>query len=166
MALSLAALAIAATAGCAISSELRQQALPCTIVGTSDFADVESAAHEQVNRRRTRIRLPPLRLDPRISEAARRHSSDMAAGRVPVSHDGFSDRIRGLATCLRVRAAFENVTVIQTSRSTAGLIAVEEWMDSPTHRENILRDHDTSGVGVVLGTDGYFYITQIYLRTQ
>ncbi len=67
---------------------------------------------------------------------------------------------------MRVLAAYENVTVLKATRSTVALMAVTEWMDSPPHRENLFRRHDASGVGVVPGDDGYYYITQIYLRTQ
>jgi len=38
---------------------------------------------------------------------------------------------------------------------------VDDWMNSPGHRENILTDtYDTEGIGVVIGADESVWITQ------
>ena len=42
-------------------------------------------------------------------------------------------------------------------------LAVEHWMASPAHRENLLRESFTEvGFGVFEGGDGYWYYTQIF----
>jgi uncharacterized protein YkwD len=42
---------------------------------------------------------------------------------------------------------------------------VKMWMESPTHRENILdRSYSSAGVGVATARDGRVYVTQIYLQ--
>ena len=43
--------------------------------------------------------------------------------------------------------------------------AVEQWLDSPGHRESMLDpEFEKTGVGVAVGEDGVFYFTQLYLR--
>ena len=43
-------------------------------------------------------------------------------------------------------------------------LAVEHWMDSDAHRENLLHESFTLiGLGVAEGADGYWYYTQIFL---
>ncbi len=56
------------------------------------YGALEQSAHEQVNQYRASLNLPPLKLDPRISEVAREHSKAMASDRATFSHDGFEQR--------------------------------------------------------------------------
>ena len=40
--------------------------------------------------------------------------------------------------------------------------AVQGWLDSPPHRENIEGDFNLAGVGIAENADGLFYFTQIF----
>ena len=83
----------------------------------------------------------------------------MLAGDVPFSHDGFEERAD-----IMVDAGFlgagENVAVNSGFADPVGT-AVEGWLDSPGHHENIVGDWTHAGVGIA--TDGeQFYFTQMF----
>ena len=59
------------------------------IAATSSIAELEKAVNQQINQYRVSKKLPPLTVDPRISQIARIHSENMASGKVKFSHDGF-----------------------------------------------------------------------------
>ncbi|MEV7938494.1 MULTISPECIES: CAP domain-containing protein [unclassified Kitasatospora] len=98
-----------------------------------------------VNTERGRAGLQPLRLDDRLSAAAQRHANDMASHDL-TQHDGTDgsnpwDRIH--AAGFQFRSAAENVT---PGNSVAE--AMQMWMNSPHHRDNILgRDFTSIGIG-------------------
>ena len=91
---------------------------------------------------------PPLALDPDLSAAARFHAEDMASAGC-FSHDScdgtsFFDRIRRFFS----GPAGENIALGHPD-STQVMVG---WMNSPGHRDNILRDRfDTLGTGYAEG---------------
>jgi uncharacterized protein YkwD len=96
-----------------------------------------------LNAERARYRLRPLRLDARLSKAARRHARDMAR-RKYFSHDSlaggsFVDRIRrvGYLRGARRWSVGENLAWGTHGRSTP-MAVTRMWMASPGHRANIL----------------------------
>lgn len=100
-----------------------------------------------VNRRRGEARLPRLRVDPRLVEAARKHAQDMAQGG-PFGHvgsDGTSpaDRVRQAGYVFLT--AGENVAAGMSSPDEA----VKDWMGSPEHRVNILGGYTQTGIAYV-----------------
>lgn len=129
----------------------------------AEYADLEQAVHDQVNAFRAEQNLPPLTLDPRISEVARKHSEDMAAGRVEFGHAGFEGRVRSIARTIPYRSAAENVAYNQ-GYSAPVEQAVEGWIDSPGHRVNMEGQFNLTGIGVTRTADGKYYFTQIFIR--
>jgi len=111
-----------------------------------------------LNAQRARHDLRRLRLSPRLSAAARRHSRAMARRRF-FSHNSpsgasFVDRIRRTGYLRNVRswAAGENIAYGTGRRSSPASIA-RAWMNSPPHRANILsRSFRAIGIGVARGT--------------
>lgn len=110
-----------------------------------------------INAERSRHGLRRLRLNARLSKAARRHAEDMVRGGY-FSHDSqsgasFIDRIR-LTGYLRSAASWlvgENLAWGTESRSTPRW-AMEAWMTSPPHRKNILTARFREiGIGIALG---------------
>ncbi|MBA2369951.1 MAG: CAP domain-containing protein [Candidatus Protochlamydia sp.] len=45
-------------------------------------------------------------------------------------------------------------------------IAIDGWMKSQGHKENILGDFEESGIGVAISKDGKFYITQLFAKRK
>ena len=62
-----------------------------------------------------------------------------------------------------LRRAAENISLARGVKNPVET-AVEEWMGSPGHRENILDPGFThTGVGMAVAADGTIYFTQVFL---
>lgn len=115
---------------------------------------------EAHNRARAEAKLPPLRAEPRLTEAARLHALDMAA-HAKMTHEG-SD---GSTPAERVKrqgypyqGTAENVAMGQ--RSVAEVM--DAWMHSPGHRKNILGDFAEIGAARATAPDGVPYWTVVF----
>lgn len=128
-------------------------------------ASVEQAVHNQVNQYRAQRGLPPLSLDERISGQARTHSQNMASGAVPFSHNGFAQRVQAIGGMITYRAAAENVAYNQGYNDPATQ-AVQGWLRSTGHRQNIECNYNLTGVGVARNARGEYYFTQIFIRSR
>jgi len=112
----------------------------------------------QLNVERSRNGLRPLRLNRRLSAAARAHSRAMAR-RHFFSHNSlngatFVDRIRntGYLRGARSWSVGENIAYGSMRLSTPRSIG-RAWMNSPGHRANILsRSFRSIGIGIAVGT--------------
>jgi uncharacterized protein YkwD len=111
-----------------------------------------------LNAARARHGLSALRLNGKLSTAARRHSRAMVRERF-FSHDSpngitFVDRIRaaGYLEGAQSWSLGENIAYGSSSRSTPRSIG-RSWMNSPGHRANILsRGFRQIGIGIASGT--------------
>lgn len=141
---------IAAFAVLAMTSVLASVVLAAPANASGD----ESAFVSLVNRERTSRGLNALQVASDLVAVARRHSARMASqGRIyhnPNLGSEVSDW----------EEVGENVG---RGRSVSKIHAA--FMDSPAHRANILERGDNRiGVGVVQGSDGRIYVTQIFVR--
>ena len=60
----------------------------------------------------------------------------------------------------------ENVVRIVGYKHNADAM-VKEWMKSSNHKNNILnKDFDSTGIGVVYESGGYYYATQVFLQNS
>lgn len=110
------------------------------------------ASHNKVRKAED---LPPLTLNDRLIASARVQARDMAA-RNKLTHegdDGSDAKTRILRAGYHYKEMGENVAAGQ---ETAGE-AVETWIDSPPHRENLLGHFTEMGGGVARGSDGRYY---------
>ena len=128
------------------------------------FGPLETSTHEQINAYRVEQGLAPLTLDPIIGESARGHSEDMLSGSVDFGHDGFDQRVEWIADTIAYVSAGENVAWNQGYDDPVG-VAVQGWIDSPPHHENMVGDYDLTGIGVATGPEGRVYFTQIFVLT-
>jgi uncharacterized protein YkwD len=111
-----------------------------------------------LNAERARRDLGALRLNRKLSTAARRHSQAMVSGRF-FSHDSadgasFVDRIRGTGYLSGASGWYvgENIAYGSGTRSSPRSIG-RAWMNSPPHRRNILSPSFREiGIGVASGT--------------
>lgn len=125
-----------------------------------DEAGTQALAHTTlclINNERTQRGIPPLHLNARLSRAAAGHSSDMVQrhyfSHTSLSGATFADRIRatGYLGSARSWIIGENLDW-GTKHWSSPAGAVEAWMHSPPHRENILRrSFREIGIGVVVG---------------
>jgi uncharacterized protein YkwD len=151
----------------AFSQSLSVEASPAKtqLVGlaasTDETTALEQAVFEKINQYRHERGLAPLTLDSTISQHSRLHSQDMAS-RDAISHDGFEQRIAQLAQVIAHRGAAENVA---SNRGYADPVekAIDGWLNSPSHRQNIEGTYDVTGIGVVRTEQGEYYFTQIFV---
>jgi len=136
--------------------------------GSTSDIDFRSAVEREtfalINGYRKSRELPSLAWDDKIAKAARAHSRDMATGEVDFGHDGFRERVSGLKSVMAgFRGAGENVFMSSDLNEVAHQ-AVEVWLHSPHHLENIRGDFNYSGMGVWQDKDGTIYFTQIFMK--
>ncbi len=123
--------------------------------------EVEQQVFELINQHRSSIGLNALIKSDIIFTESRKHSAGMAAGRVNYGHDGFSNRAGVIRRVTRCGMMGENVNY--TWGKDVARRAVNSWLNSKGHRENIEKPNFTiSGVGVAKDRSGMFYLTQIF----
>ena len=149
-------------------SRIEAQPTPLPASGTTATADYRHSLEQEtfflINHYREENKLPPLQWNGAIAQLARAHSLDMATGRIDFGHDGFSDRIDRLKTALLgLRGAGENVFKTDKADEVARM-AVDIWLHSPHHLENIRGDYNYSGLGVWQNEQGMIYFTQIFAK--
>jgi uncharacterized protein YkwD len=153
-------------------------------------SDLERRVLELINAERVEQHLSPLESDAKLSEIARAHSRDMAErgyfnhitpeGKDPAERSraaGYECRKQSgdfvtlrLAENLFQNNLYDRVVYHNGARTyewkSAEEIAessVKGWMESPSHRRNILtRGYDKTGIGVAIGANGKVIITQLF----
>lgn len=138
----------------------------------------ERAIAAAINRERTARDLDPVEYESGLAGVARNHSSDMIA-RDYYAHESPEgdtpiDRVQqSSVSCSSVgeniaaswwQRAFESTDGERTQHTTPEELAdglVEQWLNSPDHRENMLNpDWERTGVGVAVTQDGEVLVTQ------
>ena len=177
-------LAAAIVLGTVNTDVTAQQQKPQPKVEATDLA---KRIHEQINKNRKKHGLQSLAWNDALSRIAAKHSRDMA-NRNFLNHNTpegktFSDRYRqsGFSCEIlvgnKIHAGAENLALSRLYNSTTrengityyhwnsaeeiALRTVDGWMDSPSHRENILTPHwRQEGVGIEIGPGNKIYITE------
>lgn len=136
------------------------------LLASADNASVlEARLATLVNAKRVAAGLGELKTANRCQRLAREHSRQMAQ-MACLTHLGDSDLTvekRADRFGIDWQVIGENVA---RNRGYGDPVAkaVEDWLNSPRHKENMLSPRFTqTGVGVAVGTDGYTYITQVFL---
>jgi len=129
-------------------------------------ATVEKQAFELINKKRSDAGLEPLVWNDELSELARLHSQDMADQKY-FSHRGSDgSMVDDRADKLGIRnwsAIGENIA-FERGFDDAANFAVDRWMESPAHKQNLLdKRWKETGMGVAILPDGTFYFTQVFL---
>jgi uncharacterized protein YkwD len=133
---------------------------------TEDFRDLERAVVRLINAHRTGRGLGALATDTGLARIARAHSLDMAERRVPLGHDGFSARAKETERYLEFGEIAENVALNDYDRAHTVRVAVDGWLTSPHHVENIEGRFNLTGVGIARSSSGTYYYTQIFVARR
>lgn len=119
---------------------------------------IEAQIHQRVNEIRRDRNLSPIDFSRSLSTHARAHSEDMY-DRDYFAHENpdnetAADRIpNAFRYCSMVGENLHYRTWSQANASTIANATVEGWMNSPGHRQNLLRENWTvQGLGVYIGT--------------
>ena len=143
--------------------------------------DLEQQIHQSVNLQRRSNERQPFEWDDTLGSLARAHSEDMVKrgyfkhvtpeGETPMQRlqqAGYNKcRLVGeniYQNNLYSRAITEKkrTTYDWNSIETITATTLKGWMDSPSHRENILQnDYTREGIGVAIASDDKVYITQV-----
>jgi uncharacterized protein YkwD len=127
---------------------------------------VERRAFEMINGERRARGLRPLQWDAELSHVARNHSEEMGRDDYLSHTDARGRDVTARASAAGVcgwSALAENIAYNQGFDDPVAF-AVERWMKSPKHRENILRAGFThAGLGVAETPDGRVYLTQVFI---
>jgi len=131
-------------------------------------AAIEAQVLEWVNAERLRAGLSALQPARELIEVARGRSRDMAE-RGYFSHvDPLGCELVAFKMLAErcLHGGGENLYLLQGRPADAPKSAVSWWMQSRTHRANLLRaDYAYTGVGVAV-CDSRIYVTQIFLERQ
>lgn len=144
----------------------RNSAIATITTGAMTTTGDEQRTFEMINARRRASDLEPLVLDAELCRMARLHSQRMA-GESFFAHAGADgleapERARALGIT-GWRALGENIAYNQGFDDPAAF-AVERWMVSTKHRENITsRTFTHTGLGVARAADGRIFFTQVFM---
>jgi len=127
---------------------------------------IERRAFEQTNHARIESGLAPLAWDSELCRMARAHSERMALQGF-FSHEtpeGLQLKERAHSSgILHFRVIGENIAYNKGYDDPGGF-AVERWMTSSGHRENILYSaFQASAIGSYVAADGTVYLTQVFI---
>jgi uncharacterized protein YkwD len=79
-----------------------------------------------------------------------------------VSHFGFDGRAMAARERFQMSSVSENVAAANYPGSNSAPVIVELWKNSRDHHKNMTDDWTSSGIGVVVDSDGMVFATQIF----
>lgn len=132
----------------------------------ANAASLERTAFELVNQRRVGLGLKPLTWNNDLATVARLHSQNMAEFDF-FAHRGLdgklvSDRADTVGLG-RWSSIGENIA-FNRGYSDPVAKAVDLWLNSPSHRNNLLSESwKESAIGIAISDDGSCYFTQVFL---
>ena len=131
-----------------------------------NIGSVERIAFRMLNEKRAEMGLSALMWSDDLERVAQIHSQNMADLKF-FGHQGIDGKmVSDRADCLGVgnwRSIGENIAFTR-GYSDPIAKAVDLWMDSPSHRHNLLdQNWKESAVGVAVAADGSYYFTQVFL---
>jgi uncharacterized protein YkwD len=125
----------------------------------------ERRAFDLINHARRQAGQPPLVWDAELSRMARLHSESMARQSF-FGHEGPDGRdtvARARALGLRGWGALAENLAYNQGFDDPAAFAVERWLKSVKHRENVMRGaFNATGIGVARSADGRVYFTQVF----
>ena len=135
----------------------------------SQILELEKFAFTAINQKRAEIGLPPLLWSDEVAKIARLHSENMVKYSF-FSHQGIDGkRVDGRADSFgltRWTTIGENIAYNRGYKNPVET-AVEKWMLSPGHRENLLNNRwRESAIGIAVTDDGTYFFTQVFLKRK
>jgi uncharacterized protein YkwD len=124
------------------------------------LSEDEQAVLDLTNAERKKADLPPLTANPKLFEAARGHAANMAKqNKLEHTLDGKTLADRVIATGYKFSRAGENIGGKQQTPKDA----VNAWMNSPLHKDNLLNKRFTDvGLAVAKSANGDRYWVQVF----
>jgi len=104
----------------------------------------------------------PLAWEESLYKISTEHSNDMASGKVPFGHQGFTQRVASIP--FKHGEVAENVAMNQGSDPAK--TAVNQWINSAGHRANMLGNTNTAAIGSAQSRDGKWFFTQFFAQKK
>lgn len=139
---------------------------PVPAPAMSAASALEIRALALINAERAKKGLKPLVLDSLLLQAARMHSQNMATRDFfnHVSPDGKTANERLKVLGLHGWKAMGENIAYNMGYEDPVAFAVEKWMESPLHRQNMLSPMWTSSaIGIATAADGRIFFTELFL---
>jgi uncharacterized protein YkwD len=135
----------------------------------ANFSDTEREIYLLINRERVRQKLGMLIWDDHLAMIARGYSAQMASenffDHIDPAGNGVEHRAFR-ANLVNWRKIGENLFYIRDVTEFSP-IAVRMWMESATHRQNVLdRGWTSTGIGIAKAADGRIFVTQVFMTDQ
>ncbi|MCU0552525.1 MAG: CAP domain-containing protein [Leptolyngbya sp. Prado105] len=127
------------------------------------IAEMEQDILRRINRYRSSKGLSALTWSSDIAHQARSHSRNMAKKIVSFGHQGFAQRSKAISNSTQSLSTAENVAWVASRRDPAGQ-AVEAWLKSPKHLQNIEGNFNITGIGISISSSGEYYFTQDFAK--
>jgi len=124
---------------------------------TYDASELE--AMQLINDYRMSLGLNPLQQINHISYKSEEHDNYMIANNV-VNHNNFVARSENIISVLGAKRVGENVAYNYNSPKAV----VQAWLNSPSHKENIVGDYTHFGIAIKTNPDGRKYYTNIFTK--
>ena len=124
------------------------------------YTQMERDINSLVNQHRISIGKSALTMNLVIYSQAKEHSTNMATGKVPYSHDGSGARFDYIIANFGGTAYGENVAMGYTTAQAV----VDGWLNSTLHKQNIEYDFNYTAIGVATSSNGTIYFTQIFIK--
>lgn len=129
-------------------------------------ADLERRVFDLINAKRAARGAAPLSWSSKAAKAARDHSREMALYDYFSHTDIEGNLVDKRATDAGIRkwsSVGENIAYLRGYDDPA-LNAVERWLLSPSHRDNLLDARwKETGIGLAIRNDGTYFFTQVFV---
>jgi uncharacterized protein YkwD len=104
----------------------------------------------------------PVAWCPYVYDVTSKHAHAMASGDEAFSHDNFDRRVTLIrASVGQIHGSGENIAYNQGTSKVAET-AVEGWIASEGHRQNLIGEYSHCAVGVAMTAYGVYYLSQIF----
>ncbi len=131
-----------------------------SVTKETSFSSLQEEILFHVNKYRRSKGLSVLQMNSVITTEAEKHSRNMARGRTPFSHSGFSSRVNRISNQIGgVSRSAENVAYGYMSAKEV----VKGWLRSPGHKKNIVGRYTLTGIGVAKERTGKLFFTQLFV---
>jgi uncharacterized protein YkwD len=127
-----------------------------------DPGDAAGALVAALNKARADAGKPPMSVDPKLAEIARRHAREMAEKDKLDTKD--SDGLSPLERIQKQRLRYQAFGQSDASGQPTAADVLKSWLDSKVHKDNLLGPYSRIGVGYATAKGGTPYWSVIFAR--
>ncbi|MDJ0509882.1 MAG: CAP domain-containing protein [Crocosphaera sp.] len=138
---------------------------PARLIDPSFLKALEEETYREINQYRISKKLPPLKINPQITQQARIHSERMASGIISVSNENLEQRLKIISFSTPHEKGVENLATHEDNYNPVQA-TLQKWLNNPQNIRNIEGKFDETGIGVAQNNQGQYYFTQILVKKK